>query len=73
MAKIETIPFTHGDNDSQAPHVPQNYTYVSGIYQPEAAPQFSNAMDNVHHTSVEMLKAEQAYLQQQSLRFFRIL
>ncbi len=73
MAKIESITFAEGHNDAQSLRGPQNYTYVSGIYQPEAVPQFSNATDNVNHDATELLKAEQAYIEQQELRFFRIL
>lgn len=73
MAKIETITFARDNNDAQTLRVPQNYTYVSGIYQPEAVPQFSTATDNVHHAPDEMLKAEQVYQQAEALRFFRML
>jgi hypothetical protein len=75
MPAIETTALSQGGNDAPTPLMTQNYTYVSGIYreQAEPAPQFSSATDNVHFSTDEVSKAEHAYLQQQSPRFFRIL
>jgi hypothetical protein len=73
MSKVATITFVQGANDARVLQAPQNYTYVNGIYGPEVTPQFLNAKDNVQHSPAEILKAEQAYLQQEDLRFFRIL
>jgi len=53
--------------------MPENYTQVTGIYTPQVTPQFLNAPDNVQHSPAEILELEQAYSQQQELRFFRML
>ena len=53
--------------------LPENYTQVTGIYTPQMTPQFLNAPDNVRHSPAEILELEQAYSQQQGLRFFRML
>ncbi len=73
MSKSKTFTLSQIENDAQAPQAPENYTSVNGIYGSEIVPQFLNAKDNVNHSPAEMLKAEQAYRQQQDLRFFRIL
>ncbi len=71
MAKIETITFAQVGNEMV--RAPENYTQVSGIYTPQVTPQFLNAPDNVQYPSTEILKAEQTYVQQEELRFFRML
>jgi hypothetical protein len=73
MPKVETITFVQSEDDARGLQAPENYTYVNGIYGTEVAPQFLNAKDNVHQSPAEMSKAEQVYLQQSALRFFRML
>jgi hypothetical protein len=71
MAKIETITFAQPEDEIA--RVPENYTQVTGIYtQHQMVPQFLNGPDNVQQSASEMLRAEQVYLEQQDLRFFRI-
>lgn len=71
MAKIETVTFTQTENDTV--NVPENYTQVTGIYTSQVTPQFLNGADNVQCDAAELLKVERAYVQQQELRFFRML
>jgi hypothetical protein len=73
MSKVATITFVQGENDARVPQAPENYTCVNGIYGSEVTPQFLNARDNVQHSPAEIFTAEQAYLQQEDLRFFRML
>jgi hypothetical protein len=70
MAKIETVTFAQPANEIR---MPENYTQVTGIYATSVTPQFLNAPDNVQHSPDEILQVEQAYVQQQELRFFRML
>jgi hypothetical protein len=71
MAKIETATFAQMENE--VIKVPENYTQVTGIYTAQVTPQFLNGADNVQCDVAELLKAERAYVQQQELRFFRML
>jgi hypothetical protein len=72
MAKIETITSMHEQNGAQVQQAAENYTSINGIYGDVITPQFSSAKDNVHQLPIELLKAEEAYAQQQELRFFTI-
>jgi len=71
MAKIETV--TLAQNQNEIVRMPENYTQVTGIYTLQMAPQFLNGTDNVQYPSAEILRAEQEFVQQQELRFFRML
>lgn len=71
MSKVETVTFSQPENGSV--QMPQNYTQVTGIYAPvQMTPQFLNGTDNVHYSCEELAKAEQSYLQQQDVHFFRM-
>jgi len=69
MAKIVPIPVGQGSMQSG---MPENYTQVTGIYGGVVTPQFLSSPDNVQHSPVEVEKAEQAYAEEQTLRFFRM-
>ena len=71
MAKIETITFAQTENE--VVRLPENYTQVTGIYTPHITPQFLDGADNVQHSADELAKAQQAYVQQQDINFFRML
>lgn len=71
MSKIETVNFSQVDNSNV--QMPENYTQVTGIYTPvQMTPQFLNGKDNVQYSSEELAKAEQSYVQQQDVHFFRM-
>lgn len=70
MSKIETVNFSQVEDGSV--QMPQNYTQVTGIYTQQMKPQFLNGTDNIHYSGEELAKAEQAYIQQQDIHFFRM-
>ena len=72
MSKGEAVTFLQGANDAPCQQMPENYTSINGIYGSVITPQFLNASDNVNQSPAELLKAEQVYVEQQDLRFFRI-
>jgi hypothetical protein len=69
MAKVETVAQT----ENETVRIPENYTQVTGIYTSQVTPQFLTGTDNLQCAAAELLKAERAYVQQQELRFFRML